>query len=107
MQIPPAFYDWTGIELRKRCTGGVPMLIRFISAGVIISLLTGAASAQMPMPGINLSPEKKISPEEKERQRVIENEYKNAIGQIPDKKAPADPWGSVRSSPSKPKQGQQ
>ena len=85
------------------------ILGKIVRAAAIIALLTGAASAQIPMPGINLSPDRQMTPEEKEKQRVIENAYKSAIEKIPDKKAPADPWGAVRSTTpsSKPKQGQQ
>jgi hypothetical protein len=85
------------------------ILRKIVHAGAIIALLTGAASAQMPMPGINLSPDRQMTPEEKEKQKAIENAYKSAIEKIPDKKAPADPWGAVRSTTpsSKPKQGQQ
>jgi hypothetical protein len=85
------------------------ILRKIVHAGAIIAFLTGAASAQMPMPGINLSPDRQMTPEEKEKQKAIENAYKSAIEKIPDKKPPADPWGAVRSSTpsSKPKQGQQ
>jgi hypothetical protein len=85
------------------------ILGKLVRAGAIIALLTGAASAQIPMPGINLSPDRQMTPEEKEKQKVIENAYKSAIEKIPDKKPPADPWGAVRSTTpsSKPKQGQQ
>ena len=85
------------------------ILGKIVRTGAIIALLTGAASAQMPMPGINLSPDRQMTPEEKEKQKVIENAYKSAIEKIPDKKPPADPWGAVRSTTpsSKPKQGQQ
>ena len=50
-----------------------------------------------------------MTPEEKEKQKAIENAYKSAIEKIPDKKPPADPWGAVRSTTpsSKPRQGQQ
>jgi hypothetical protein len=85
------------------------ILRKIVHAGAIIAFLTGAASAQMPLPGINLSPDRQMTPEEKEKQKAIENAYKSAIEKIPDKKPPADPWGAVRSTTpsSKPKQGQQ
>ena len=35
------------------------ILGKIVRAGAIIALLTGAASAQMPMPGINLSPDRR------------------------------------------------
>ena len=43
------------------------ILGKIVRAGAIIALLTGAASAQMPMPGINLSPDRQMTPEEKEK----------------------------------------
>ena len=87
------------------------ILRKIAHAGSIIALLTGVASAQIKTPGINLAPQdRQLTPEEKEKQKAIEDAYKSAIGKIPDKKTPVDPWGAVRSNPSpspKPKQGQQ
>jgi hypothetical protein len=87
------------------------ILRKIVHAGTIIALLTGAASAQIKTPGINLAPQdRQMTPEEKEKQKAVEDAYKSAIGKIPDKKTPVDPWGTVRSNPSpspKPKQGQQ
>ena len=87
------------------------ILRKIAHAGMIIALLTGAASAQIKTPGINLAPQdRQLTPEEKEKQKAIEDAYKSAVGKIPDKKTPVDPWGAVRSNPSpspKPKQGQQ
>jgi hypothetical protein len=86
------------------------MLRKILHAGAIIALLTGAASAQLPIPGISLdSSTRPMTPEEKEKQKAIEDAYKSAIRKIPEKK-PFDPWGDVRPNPSpasKPKQGQQ
>jgi hypothetical protein len=82
---------------------------KLLYAGTIVALLTGGASAQMPTPGINLAPsDRKLTPEEQEKQRAIENEYKRAMEKIPNQKA-VDPWGGVRQSPSaaKSKQKQQ
>ena len=86
------------------------VLRKIVHAGAIIALLTGAASAQIKTPGINLAPDRQRTPEEIDKQKAIEDAYKSAIGKIPDKKTPVDPWGGVRSNPSpssKPKQGQQ
>ncbi len=87
------------------------ILRKIVHVGTIIALLTGAASAQIKTPGINLAPQdRQMTPEEKEKQKAIEDAYKSTIGKIPDKKTPVDPWGTVRSNPSpspKPKQGQQ
>jgi hypothetical protein len=76
------------------------MLNRVIQAGAIIALLIGPASAQMPMPSINLEQDKPPpTPEEVARQKVLDNAYKSATKKIPDKK-PADPWGDIRTSPN-------
>jgi hypothetical protein len=85
------------------------MLRKVLCAVASITLLTGVAYAQLPMPGISLGGDRQMTPEEKEKQRLIENDYKRAMDKIPDKKA-VDPWGGVRQGPSaasKPKQGQQ
>lgn len=86
------------------------ILRKIVHAGTLIALLTGIASAQIMTPNINLAPGRERTPEEIEKEKAIEDAYKSAIGKIPDKKAPVDPWGGVRSNPSpssKPKQGQQ
>ena len=81
------------------------MLQNPIQAIAILVLLSGAASAQ----SMNLLPgDRRVSPEDAAREKVLEGEYQSAVGKIPDKKAPADPWGTVRpkadASASKKKQ---
>jgi len=75
---------------------------------IIIAALTGSASAQQFMPGINLDADKRpLSPEEKEKRKAIDEAYRSTIEKLPDQKNPADPWGNIRSAktPSS-KQGQ-
>jgi hypothetical protein len=75
-----------------------------LPAAAIVALLagtpfTGRAAAQFPMPSVSLSPEqRKLTPEELEKQQAIDKAYRAANSKIPDKKA-VDPWGDVRSSP--------
>lgn len=58
-------------------------------------LLTGPAYSQMP--AINLLHEKQpLTPQEEERQKEIDQAYKNATKKIPDQKAASDPWGNMR-----------
>ncbi len=77
------------------------MLRKSILAGAIIALLTGAASAQMPMPGMTLgNGPKQLTPEERAKQKAIDDAYKAATKKIPEKKTPDDPWGNVRPNPS-------
>jgi hypothetical protein len=79
------------------------MLRKFIQAGAILFLLTGAAYAQsgFPMPSLSLGKDKPPpTPEEIERQKAIDNAYNAANKKIPDKQGAADPWGNVRSNPA-------
>ena len=75
----------------------------------VFALLAGPAYAQSPH--VNLltdTPSK--TPEEKEQDAIKEKAYKDSLRKIPDAKASADPWGTVRSAdtpkaaaPAKPK----
>ena len=77
------------------------MLCKVIQVGAILAVLTGTASAQMPMPAVHLGGDKPPpTPEEIERQKAIDKAYKSATQKIPDKKAAADPWGNVRPNPA-------
>jgi hypothetical protein len=64
------------------------ILSKFIRAAAIFALLTGAAFAQLPMPGMTLSPDKPrtLTPEEKEKQKAIDEQYKEMMKKIPDKR---------------------
>jgi hypothetical protein len=68
-----------------------------LSAAVVVVLLTAPAYAQTP--NINLMPElTSRSAEEKEADAIKEKAYKDSLRKIPDAKASADPWGTVRST---------
>ena len=86
------------------------MLRKLIQASAILIMLTGDAFSQpggssgntgssMPM---TLTPsERRRTPEELQRDREIEAQYNRTVNEkIPDKKAPADPWGNIRSAPA-------
>jgi hypothetical protein len=79
---------------------------KLFGAAAVLALLTGAASAQLPMPGITLNPDSQrvLTPEEKEKQKALDDKYRSTMQSIPDKKAPADPWGNIRAAPTTPKQ---
>jgi hypothetical protein len=76
---------------------------RLIPLTGALALLATSAFAQMPMPSVSLQGEKKraLTPEEQERQKQIDNDYKAAASKIPDKKA-NDPWAAIRPAPSTP-----
>jgi hypothetical protein len=83
-------------------------LWKLMGAAAIVVCLAGSAFAQF-TPGLTLRPdsERQLTPEEKEKQKALDNAYRSAIGKITDKQKSADPWGNIRpAEPSKSKQGQ-
>lgn len=85
------------------------MLLCVLLAAVV-ALPAGRALAQESnsnpfMPKMSLQGEQKrqLTPEEEERQRRLDADYKAATKKIPDQK-PADPWGDVRQAPASPAQ---
>ena len=80
--------------MRKRWTRIVPL------AGVL-ALMTAYASAQG-MPPISLRPnERTLTPEERERKKQIDDDYKAATKKIPEQRA-NDPWAAIRPTPTAP-----
>jgi hypothetical protein len=74
-----------------------------IAVGLIAATLSiGPALAQMPGMKLPMGSDRTLTDEEKAKNAQREQDYKSAIGKIPDQKA-ADPWGNVRSAdtPSK------
>ena len=76
------------------------MLRKLMQAAAIIALLTGTASAQIPMKlPLQGASKRPLTPEEIEKQKALDKAYKSATQKIPDKKA-VDPWGNVRPDPA-------
>jgi hypothetical protein len=71
------------------------------------SAFAGLAFAQfsppMNLPGTRGS---NLTQEQQERLDAMDKEYEKKIKQIPDKKAPSDPWGNMREPQPKGSQGQ-
>lgn len=67
-------------------------------------LATGAASAQMPQPGVHLNEDQGKRPrtkEQKEYDKALDRAYQDATKKIPDAEMKSDPWGNIHStSPS-------
>jgi hypothetical protein len=85
-------------------------LLRVLLPTVVLTLSTAIASAQdiggggggNPLsPKISIGGEHKrvLTPEEQERQKQIDADYKAANSKIPTQKAP-DPWADVRQAPA-------
>jgi hypothetical protein len=75
------------------------MLRKVVGAAIILAVLTGAAAAQMPMPGISLGKDekRKLTPDEQAAQDARDRAYKAELNKIPEKKV-ADPWGNIRDA---------
>lgn len=83
------------------------MLRKFIPAGALVALFAAPAAAQSSL-GIPLNPQTPPTQEQIEKQKAADREYNAAMQKIPDKKAPADPWGNIRpNSPAASKNKQQ
>jgi hypothetical protein len=68
-----------------------------VKAAMIFVVLAGPAAAQVPM-GFPLGGSThQMTQEEVDRQKALDKAYDSAKKKIPDKTAPADPWGSVRA----------
>jgi hypothetical protein len=77
------------------------ILLRALLAAAL-ALPAASAFAQSPLaPKISLQGDQKrpLTPEEQERQKRLDAEYKAATSKIPDQKR-ADPWADVRPAPS-------
>jgi hypothetical protein len=73
------------------------LICTFAFAAVAAVLLARPASAQGAM-AIPLNAEKSKTPEEIEKEKQIESDYKATIRKIPDAKVSNDPWGTMRSA---------
>ena len=75
------------------------MLRKVVGAAIILAVLTGAAAAQMPMPGISLGKDekRKLTPDEQAAQDARDRAYKAELNKIPEKKG-TDPWGNIRDA---------
>ena len=83
-------------------------LLHTVGLAVVAAMLvTHSASAQTPGMAIPLNQDESRSPEQIEKQKQIDTDYKATLKKIPDAKA-NDPWGNMRSAdtgtPAKPTQ---
>ena len=70
--------------------------MRAVRLAAVIMLLASPAFAQIPK--LNLLQDKPgKTDDEKAAESAQEKAYKESLKKIPDQKAPADPWGAVRS----------
>ena len=71
--------------------------MRAFRLGMVIMLLASPALAQIPP--VNLLQDKPgKTQDEKDAEAARDKAYQDTLKKIPDAKAPADPWGNVRST---------
>jgi hypothetical protein len=72
--------------------------MRAFRLATVVMLLASPAFAQIP--NLNLLQDNKPakSQEEKDAEAARDKAYQDSLKKIPDAKAPADPWGNVRST---------
>jgi hypothetical protein len=64
-----------------------------------LCLVTGPAVQPVLAQSFNIMPDKPSkTPDEIERERAAERQYKESLKAIPDKKGSSDPWGGVRNA---------
>jgi hypothetical protein len=81
------------------------MLLRLlILAGMTVALLTAPAAAQFAPTFPLQKGAKQMTPEERAKQKAIDDAYQAALPKIHEKKGPADPWAGVRPDPASPSQ---
>jgi hypothetical protein len=78
------------------------MVRRLLLAALAIAVLTAPAAAQLPVaPSFPLQKgPKTMTPEERAKQKAIDDAYQAALPKIKEKKGPSDPWAGVRPDPS-------
>ena len=71
--------------------------MRFFSVAAVILLTASPAFAQIP--ALNLLQDKPgKTQDEKDAEAAQNRAYQDSLKKIPEAKAPADPWGNVRSA---------
>jgi hypothetical protein len=87
---------------KRRCTFlGLALAVAFtLPAGIAWAQDSGGGGGNPIMPKFSIGGEqkRKLTPEEEERQKQLDADYKAATSKIPAQKTP-DPWGDVRQAP--------
>lgn len=69
-----------------------------VIAGAMVVLSARGALAQLQTPGISLGGgPPRLSVEEQEKRKAVDDAYRSAIDKLPDKKKSTDPWAGTRS----------
>src|SRR5580704_18760693 len=107
----PTTFEWSGsrgwalgsagraVICYQQKTGEFSMWRRdFGSAVLVAAIMLVASPAFAQIPKLNLLQDKPgKTQEEKDAESAQDKAYRDSLKKIPDQKAPADPWGNVRS----------
>jgi hypothetical protein len=97
--------DMTRKNVARKNTAGknsAGNIVRLLPAVAVVAMLTGTAYAQiMPKFNLNGDDKRKLTPEEQEQKKQLDDAYRQATNKIPDQKA-SDPWADVRPVPATP-----
>jgi hypothetical protein len=85
----------------KDCpTGRSVLTVLLLIAALAFPAANALAQGSPISPKISIQgDQKRLTPEEQERQKKLDEDYKAASKKIPDQKA-SDPWGDLRSAPT-------
>jgi hypothetical protein len=73
--------------------------MRLLLSALLLSCLTMPALSQAPNISLfDTGKKKTLTEDELKAQAERENDYKSAVGKIPDRKVTTDPWGNVRAT---------
>jgi hypothetical protein len=72
--------------------------MRVFRLAAVVILLASPAFAQMPQMNLLQDNKPAKTQEEKDAEAARDKAYQDSLKKIPDAKAPADPWGNVRST---------
>jgi hypothetical protein len=72
--------------------------MRVFRMAAVIMLVASPALAQIPQMNLLQDNKPAKSQEEKDAEAARDKAYRDSLKKIPDAKAPADPWGNVRST---------
>jgi hypothetical protein len=103
MQIR-SFLDLTGLRSQYLTSGDFrkELVMKVFRVAALVMLISGPAFAADDGPHINMMPGVvSKTQEEKDADAVKDRAYRESLRKIPDAKASADPWGTVRADAPK------
>src|SRR5262249_531765 len=100
MRLPRKRRGSTAMNGKTCLTGGSLLTLLLLIAALAFPATSALAQGSPISPKISIQGDQNhLTPEEQERQKKLDEDYKAASKKIPDQTA-SDPWGDVRPAPS-------